>query len=130
MDPRRVLVGLVSSGLVLASVETQGSTWQLTPLPVDNAQVRAMALAPSQPARVYLGLTGFGVWRTDNICLSHSNPHLSGRSCPYFRCELVPDLPRYRDPAYYAGPLCLMVSRLHAFLTRTHDLHAALVHQE
>ncbi len=44
----------------------RSANWQPTNLGIVNAQARDLAVAPSQPARVYLGLTGLGVYRTDN----------------------------------------------------------------
>ncbi len=40
--------------------------WQLTALPFSNAQVAAMAAAPSASGRVYIGTMGTGFFRTDD----------------------------------------------------------------
>jgi len=52
--------------LAVPTASAGTSPWQRVPLPADNAQVLSMAVAPSQPTRVYLGLNALGVWRTDN----------------------------------------------------------------
>jgi hypothetical protein len=42
------------------------AAWQQTAFPFSSAQTQTLAAAPSQPSRVYLGLSGLGVYRSDN----------------------------------------------------------------
>jgi len=52
--------------LVLAHAPAASSDWEQTNLGIENAHAREMAVAPSQPSRVFLSLTGLGPFRTDD----------------------------------------------------------------
>ena len=66
MQLGRSLHGPVALALLAGTCPAIAGTWTRVALPLDNANVVSMVVAPSRPDRVYLGLNGFGVWRTDD----------------------------------------------------------------